>query len=286
MGSLHNAEGPPLSLVPKDITGDEWVGDGNVLVSVYPDCGEALAVAVPPVRDQKKLLVQSDLATFRVGGTPETAQEVEERELENRARAERRARGVLRRFLVQNLLLRMWTLTYAPPFQTDRAQVVRDVNGFVRRLREYLDEAIPFAYVLELHKDGERWHVHMALPSRFIPHGVVERLWGHGFVQYQDRLNKVGHGRAVMSQRQQARLLAGYLCKYIGKGWDTVPVGKHRYEVAQGFTVKKVRRRVRTFLDAARRVRTVYVGVGDEVREWSLERDPEWRGPPCRGWTW
>lgn len=281
MGSPHLAEGSPLSLVHKDITGvEECVGDGNVLVSVYPECGEAVAVAVGPPRDEHQDVALPAPSRKNGRNISESAEEAEQRALENKAAAASRARGKLRRYMVRNMLTRMLTLTYAPPFQTDRAQAVRDVNAFVRRLREHFGEAVPFAYVLELHKDGKRWHVHMAVAPRFIAHGVLERLWGHGLVKYDDRRKK------VVGARNQARALAGYLCKYIGKAWDHVPPGSHRYEVAQGFAVRKLRRRVRTFHDAARRVRTVYVGVGDQVEEWSLEDDAEWRGPPCRGWTW
>ena len=121
--------------------------------------------------------------------------------VQNDLRSARRAKKELRLFIVANVLTRMWTLTYAEE-HWDRDVVIADVNDWLQRLRVYLDCTFPAAYVLELHPEGHGIHVHVAMESRFILHPEMQRLWGHGLVQYSDgnkAIKRIRGKRATVS---------------------------------------------------------------------------------------
>lgn len=84
------------------------------------------------------------------------------------------------------------TLTYAPPFCTDPRQAYDDVRRFIRRLRHALGHQFPYVWVLELHKDGERLHIHLGL-AQYVAKGLLAELWGHGFVDIR-RIREGGRG--------------------------------------------------------------------------------------------
>jgi len=135
------------------------------LLSLYPAAAEAGGT-----------LVYSHRKSFP--GRRGAAQDGERSRLE----AARRARGKLRRYCAANGLNRLGTLTYAPPFCTDPHQVRADVAVFFRGLRAGLGgKALPYVWVPELHADGQRFHVHFAV-GRFVARGLIESVWGHGFV--------------------------------------------------------------------------------------------------------
>jgi hypothetical protein len=198
----------------------------------------------------------------------------------NAKRASDKARSNLRRFIVANGLTRMWTPTYAKA-EWDRDKVTADVNDWLQRLREYLGENFPAAYVIEEHPGGHGLHVHVALQSRFIDKDVMQSLWGHGLVQFSDGNKAV---QKAKGKRAQARMLARYLCKYMAKAWaDNHLAGQHRYEVTQGFGVKVTGHRFRTLVEA---VRWLGREEGPASSEWSSEQIEDWHGPPCRVFTW
>ena len=67
-------------------------------------------------------------------------------------------------------------------------------------------------WVPELHADGERFHVHFAV-GQYIPRGLIERAWGHGFVHIK-LLGDLPVGSGALDE---ARLAARYLSKYVGR---------------------------------------------------------------------
>jgi hypothetical protein len=147
------------------------------------------------------------------------------------------------------------------------------VAAFERRLRREFGP-MPYVVVLEWHPGGHGLHAHMALPARFLEHGAMQRVWGHGFVHYRDR-----HGRRS-GRRAGARALAAYVGKYVAK--DPVRVeGGHRYEVAQGFQPVVVRRSVGSLGAGLQVARNAFVGESVEL-EWDSSLRLDWRGPPLR----
>lgn len=86
-------------------------------------------------------------------------------------------------------------------------------------------------WVPEWHKPGHGLHVHFAV-GQFIPRRAIEATWGRGFVH----IKLLGDRPVGSGVHAEARKAAGYLSKYVGKGFEDVKVaGVHRYEVALGF---------------------------------------------------
>lgn len=101
----------------------------------------------------------------------------------------------------------LWTLTYEVA-RTDWAAVVYDLRRFFIRLARTIGK-VPIAVVIERGRRGtKRLHVHLAV-DRWLPHKVMERIWGEGFVWVGDP----GKYPPVTSASQ----LAGYLSKYMAK---------------------------------------------------------------------
>lgn len=72
-------------------------------------------------------------------------------------------------------------------------------------------ESERFFYVLEFHKSG--WpHWHLVVESAFIPHEMIERAWGYGFVSYSKKTEFANSDHAVY-----------YLLKYVGKNDSGYP---------------------------------------------------------------
>jgi hypothetical protein len=66
--------------------------------------------------------------------------------VENRSRAQRRARSRVRLYAKANGIDRLSTLTYAPPYCTDPAQAYDDVRRFIRRLRRTIGHPLPYVW--------------------------------------------------------------------------------------------------------------------------------------------
>jgi hypothetical protein len=131
----------------------------------------------------------------------------------------------------------MLTLTYRGGGNHDRDALVVHVHDFWRALRQEVGKSIPYLWVPELHPGGHGWHVHAALGS-FVPIKVVRACWPHG-----DRIDLARKGRVGFSDAatvERARIAARYIGKYLGKGFEESerPLGRHRYECAQGFRPK------------------------------------------------
>jgi len=246
----------------KDVTvrgSREWVaeqGFGFVATS-YGDVGEGTVVWRPPPGDPD--------------GGHSCPRDRSSRARESSDRAARRAKAKVRRYCVQNHCSRMWTLTFAvstPELRTAR----RALNRFMVRLREHLGHAVPYVAVPELHPGGHGIHWHLVLPPIFIDWAEFGRLWGEGHVLYSD-----GKRGAGVGGRELARRAAGYVSKYVTKDLEWVEPGAHRYEVAQGFTVR-VERRVCVSLIHAQ----AWLCEGREtLRQWSSRDQEAWYGPAC-----
>ena len=114
-------------------------------------------------------------------------------------------------------------------------------------------------------------HVHFAV-GRFVPRGVIDEAWGHGFVHIK-LLGDVPTGKGVLGE---ARLASRYPPKYIGKDLGAAgAAGLHRYEVGQGFQPRSV---------------TLDGTSADEVIDWAeavMDRPAAylWRSRHQRDWT-
>ena len=102
--------------------------------------------------------------------------------------------------------------------------------------RSWAASRSPYLWVPEWHKTGHGLHLHFAV-GRFVPRGMIERAWGHGFVHIK-LLGGLPVGSGSFAESRKA---AGYLSKYVAKSFDDDaegvqrPKGLHRFDVAQGF---------------------------------------------------
>ena len=157
------------SLVPRDRSTPGRLGREfrtGWSLTVYPGAGEAGGCFVS--------------SRERAGGTGVRGQARDPER--SRLEAGRRARATLRRYCAANGLNRLGTLTYAGEGVHDPAVVKADVAAFFTRLRALRGgDRVPYVWVAEWHKTGHGLHLHFAV-GEFIPRGLIEQAWGHGFV--------------------------------------------------------------------------------------------------------
>jgi hypothetical protein len=195
--------------------------------------------------------------------------------------AARRARGKIRRYCAGNRLNRLATLTYAGEGNHDPYVLREHLGLFFRRLRTGLGgDPFPYVWVPEWHKSGHGLHAHFAV-GRYVKRSAIEEAWGHGFVH----IKLIGDLPVGTGTLGEARRAAGYLSKYIGKGFlDESPPGLHRYEVAQGFEPKAVRVTGRHLGEVLGRAAALM--GSDAAYVWQSQVAEGWKGPPAVWASW
>ena len=235
-------------------------GEGLWVLSLYPLAGEGGGCLV--VR-------RSNVPT---GRRPDPVR--------SQAEAGRRARGKLRRYCAANVLNRHATLTYAGSGCDDPAMLRADVAAFFRALRAQLGVAFPYVWVPEFHPGGHGYHVHVAF-GRYVPRGAIGRAWGHGFFW----IKLIGDLPVGSGSRAEGRVVAGYLAKYVSKAFEDErrPLGRHRYEVAQGFQPEKILVYGSSAEDVIARA-SQYMGA-EPTNVWFSPKEG-WHGPPACWAQW
>jgi len=237
--------------------------DAGWTLSLYPDAGEAGGSFVPSAR-------RTYTGVRGAAADPDRA----------RAEAARRARGKVRRYCAAHGLNRLGTLTYAPPFCTDPDQLREDVGLFFRNLRAALGgKPLPYLWVAERHADAERFHVHFAV-GQYVRRSLIETAWGHGFVH----IKLLGDLPVGSTTWDEARAAARYLSKYVGKNFEDDQSGRHRYEVAQGFTPRRIRFTGRTMIEVLDQA-VDHIGRAPSMY-WNSEDVEDWRGAPAVWVAW
>lgn len=192
------------------------------------------------------------------------------------AEAARRAVASVRRYCASNRLNRLGTLTYAGDGNHDPALLVDHVGEFFRSLRRNLGgDALPYLWVPEWHPGGHGLHVHFAV-GRYVPKAKIAAAWPHGFVHIK-LIGDLPVGSGTLGEARQA---ARYLSKYVAKtfGDDKRILGRHRYEVAQGFQPQRVQLYGRSEAEVVARASEV-MGAEPAVW-WSSSKVEHWdRGP-------
>jgi hypothetical protein len=225
-------------------------------MTVLPNCGEVVLSVMPPLH--RRSCDRSRKHGHAID--PER----------NREQAARRARVRLRRYCKEHRLVFMWTLTYGSGGQRDAAQLRRQVERFIAKVVQARGGRFPYAYVIEAHKDGERLHVHMAVPF-WMPHAEVAEMWGHGWVFMTDKRRK-GDCAWVGAERA-----AAYLAKYVGKEFESGESERRRYEVARGWSVQRYSVRCMDFGDGQMQAEALFGGPPNYV--WSSSECEDWPGP-------
>ena len=136
-------------------------------------------------------------------------------------------------------------------------------------------------WVPQWHPGGHGLHAHFAV-GRYVPRGLIDRSWGHGFVHIK-LLGGLPVGSGELAEaRQAARYLAGYAGRDLS---DTRrPAGLHRYEVAQGFQPEQIL----CYGDSAEDVIERASGLmgSRPGRVWLSSSVEGWHGPPACWAQW
>jgi hypothetical protein len=230
-------------------------------LSLYPDAGEGggcLSVS-------RRVLPS--------GGPPNAERAAEE--------AGRRARAKKRSYDAAHRLNRLGTLTYRGRGCHEPLLLREHLASFFRELRGGIGGRLAYVWVPQWHPGGHGLHAHFAV-GRFVPRGLIERAWGHGFVHIK-LLDGLPVGSGALAE---ARLAARYLARYVGRDLDDERrlAGLHRYEVAQGFQPAKVE----CYGSSAANViehASGYMGSAPE-RVWLSSSVEGWRGPPACWAQW
>lgn len=134
---------------------------------------------------------------------------------------ERRAVRKIRRYALANKLNRLVTVTFATP-ERDRDRTKTLVKRVLKKVRARLGCAFPYVRVIATHPGGHGLHIHFLMSAHAAE--LFQASWAHGHVNIKRLRGK----RAV---RKAAH--------YLSHDFDT-DVGGHRYDVAQGFPVRRL----------------------------------------------
>jgi hypothetical protein len=268
------------------LDGGTQLVDGCVGVNWWPSAGEAVSfLTFEPLSAEAR----EDRRTERLAAVAELSdlQRLDldvARVAENGARAARRAKSRVRRYVVANVLTRIVTLTFAPdsesapgrwsgggspigaeavhgpgadgacqlcgrPYGLDGVRLaMRRGAVAIRALRQGLGvDSLPYVLVPEYHAD-DHVHLHLML-DRCPPEDVLQASWPWGFFDDGER-----SGRKIKADgggREAARKAARYATKYVTKAFADGVDGRHRYEVGQGWQPAIVKRSGFRSLEAA-----------------------------------
>lgn len=111
---------------------------------------------------------------------------------------------------------------------------------------------------------------------------MIEAAWPRGFVH----IKLIGHLPQGSHVRDEARIAARYLAKYVGKGFeDHENVGAfHRYDMAQGYTPRPVGVLPSTAKEVMKEA--VRLMGGPTQYFWSSNDDPTWGGASSLYLSW
>jgi hypothetical protein len=196
------------------------------------------------------------------------------------AEAARRARGKVRRYGAAHRLNRLGTLTYAGAGCFDIDAHLANIERFWRRMRQALGvDALAYVRVWEWHPKGHGLHDHFTV-NRFVSQSLIRDAWGLGIVH----ITLIGDLPIGSTTRQEARVAARYLAPYLSKGGGDRPMGRHRYELAQGFPIAHENIQGRSASEVLDLACERMGGVPE--RTWHSDETPGWPGPPAVWAAW
>ena len=154
------------------------------------------------------------------------------------------------------------------------------LGAFFRHLSREIGRDFLYLWVPEWHAT-HGLHIHFAV-GQFIKCSLIESVWPHGFVHIK-LLGDLPHGTI---ERDQARVAAGYLAKYAGKGFsdDRNPSRLHRYDIAQGFRPKPTKLFAPT-LSEVLSIAVDHTGSPDDYF-WYSNDQRDWGKPPAVYLSW
>jgi hypothetical protein len=298
---------------PPRLDGGTQLVNGSVGVRWWPSAGEAVSfLTFDPLPPEVVADRRDERLAARARLTDDQAQAAKlDRDAENGARAARRAKSMVRRYVVANVLTRIVTLTFAPdaesspgrwagggspasaeavhgpgedgacalcgrPYGVEGVRLaMRRGAAAIRALRRSLGvDSLPYVLVPEFHAD-DHVHLHLML-DRCPPADVLAASWPWGFFDDGERSGR--KIRAPGGGREAARKAARYATKYVVKAFADGAGGRHRYEVGQGWQPDVVQRDgFRSLVDAIQFVEdhgqiVTYAVHGDALEDYD--------GPP------
>lgn len=173
-----------------------------------------------------------------------TIQMTEEEREDERRRHLLRAKKKVQRLVNRNNLHYMWTVTFAPNYNTnvqglkkvvpvelqgDREEIMKVWSRWEQRFQSLCSEhGLKFKYVMVLERhEGSKtsslkkgtYHFHIATNMRIDKH-LLQKLWGYGIVWIDDfnKSKKLIDGKVTLSGKRDPITDPGlYISKYIGK---------------------------------------------------------------------
>lgn len=220
-----------------------------------------------------------------------SADPVERDPEENRQRAARRAKSMVRLKCKAMAVDSLWTLTYRENV-TDRAQVAKDFKAFCRRVRKVLPE-LHYVATLE-HQARGAFHIHMAthrLPvdirqdgTKFKSWNLLRAIWRSVAGERGGNFDEV---KAKGNRKSKAHKIACYIAKYVAKAFGDGDKGERRYWSSEGIKVPEaqiIAIKADTFAEAISLCYTLFAQSGSNWFWYSEKIATFWlanEGPPA-----
>lgn len=177
-----------------------------------------------------------------------------------------RSRRVLRERCLELDATHMLTLTKRGKFSSiDETWAAW--RRFSRLMKKFYREKWRYVVVPELHSDGETYHLHVAIRGFFWA-GIVRKIWqkalgGTGYEHGEGTLGNIDL-KSFRRVRGAAgvRRIAGYIAKYVGKGFTACNRGRRLFASSGGLDPHRTERRVVRYWSGTRElVRSVQAGL-------------------------
>lgn len=193
-----------------------------------------------------------------------------------------RSRALLRRRVLALNADHMLTLTKRGKF-AHIDDVWAAFRLFSRAMKRRFGDRWRYVAVPELHSDGETWHMHVALRGFFWV-GTVRRLWYRALGGSGDETGERSPGNIDAKHFNPragvaaARSVAGYVAKYVGKGFERSVGGRKLYAATAGLNPIRICKWSASFLfgsrDAAVAIARLVSSCGarDVARAWFWNR--------------
>lgn len=159
---------------------------------------------------------------------------------------------------------------------------------FNRLMSRFYGDKWRYVAVPELHADGETYHMHVATRGYFW-HGIVRKIWyralgGRGDEQGDETPGNIDFSaprRVRGSSARKALRLAGYVAKYVGKGFAAGNRSRRLFAASRGLNPRHIERWcVRDWRGIPELVGSIQVGLASagcvgagECYFWSRHRD-------------
>lgn len=160
----------------------------------------------------------------------------------------------------------MWTFTKRGKFES-ADHVWASWRLFTQACRRRYGIGFRYVAVPELHADGETWHLHVLVDRIYMVESLrvlwARALGGTGLERGSETVGNVD-AKSLRGRGFGARRAAGYIAKYVGKGFGGGCAGRRLFSASGGLDPVRIRR-------WALRIDTGIVDGANRAREWLCE---------------